>query len=72
MNHPIDRSKHISPTSDDFIEIAEYPKGTNYVELGSFFFRDIPTGEVPIPSAVWLFGSGLLGLVGVARRRKSS
>jgi hypothetical protein len=25
---------------------------------------------VPIPPAVWLFGSGLLGLVGIARRRK--
>ena len=26
---------------------------------------------VPVPAAVWLFGSGLLGLVGVARRKKS-
>jgi len=26
---------------------------------------------VPVPAAVWLFGSGLLGLVGVARRRAS-
>jgi len=26
---------------------------------------------VPIPAAVWLFGSGLLGLIGVARRRKA-
>ena len=26
---------------------------------------------VPVPAAVWLFGSGLLGLVGVARRKQS-
>ena len=25
---------------------------------------------VPVPAAVWLFGSGFMGLVGVARRRK--
>ena len=25
--------------------------------------------EVPIPAAIWLFGTGLLGLVGVARRK---
>ena len=35
-----------------------------------------PSGQmcaapVPVPAAVWLFGSGLLGLVGVARRKKS-
>lgn len=26
---------------------------------------------VPVPAAVWLFGSGLIGLIGVARRQKS-
>ena len=26
-------------------------------------------GAVPVPAAVWLFGSGLLGLIGVARRK---
>ena len=27
---------------------------------------------VPIPAAAWLFGSGLLGLVGVSRRKKAA
>jgi hypothetical protein len=27
---------------------------------------------IPVPAAVWLLGSGLLGLVGVARRKKSA
>ncbi len=27
--------------------------------------------NVPVPAAVWLFGSGLLGLVGVARRKRA-
>jgi hypothetical protein len=29
------------------------------------------SAAVPVPAAVWLFGSGLLGLVGLARRRSS-
>ena len=31
----------------------------------------VTVGAVPVPSAVWLFGSGLIGLVGIARRRKT-
>ena len=27
--------------------------------------------SVPVPAAVWLFGSGLLGLIGIARRKTS-
>jgi len=27
---------------------------------------------VPLPAAVWLFGSGLLGLVGIAKRKKAA
>ena len=29
------------------------------------------TTPVPIPPALWLFGSGLLGLIGIARRKKA-
>jgi hypothetical protein len=37
------------------------------------FYDNLSFAEVapvPVPAAVWLFGSGLVGLVGVARRRK--
>jgi hypothetical protein len=27
---------------------------------------------VPIPAAVWLFASGLLGMIGIARRKKAA
>jgi len=36
--------------------------------VGSFLVR---TSVVPIPAAAWLFGSGLIGLVGLARRKKA-
>ena len=31
----------------------------------------VPTSPVPVPAAAWLFGSGLIGLAGVARRKNS-
>ena len=31
-----------------------------------------PPAAIPVPPAVWLFGSGLLGLVGMARRKKTA
>lgn len=30
-----------------------------------------PPGEIPVPAAAWLFGSALLGLFGVARRKRA-
>lgn len=32
----------------------------------------ISASTVPVPSAVWLFGSGLIGLIGVARRKDNA
>jgi hypothetical protein len=42
------------------------------LELGGVsvsFTENIPS--VPVPAAFWLFGSGLLGMIGVARRNKA-
>lgn len=37
----------------------------------TLFDGTVNVSAVPIPAAVWLFGSGLLGLVGLARRKTS-
>ena len=37
--------------------------------INANFTGSMSTTPVPIPAAVWLFGSGLLGLVAVARKR---
>jgi len=31
----------------------------------------LSVSSVPVPAAVWLFGSGLIGLIGVARKKKA-
>ena len=35
------------------------------------FTTNFEVTPVPVPAAVWLFGSGLLGLIGVAKRKKA-
>ena len=58
---------------------------TNYTGSRSYTFEDVITdisadttvqaftvvSAVPVPAAFWLFGSGLIGLVGFARRKKA-
>jgi hypothetical protein len=41
---------------------------TSAPQLGQY---GIEISQVPVPAAIWLFGSGLLGLVGIARRKKA-
>ncbi|MDX2458330.1 MAG: VPLPA-CTERM sorting domain-containing protein, partial [Gammaproteobacteria bacterium] len=38
----------------------------------NYSLDDMVYSAVPVPAAVWLFGSGLLGLVGIARRKKAA
>ena len=44
--------------------IVTFGTGANVIEVD---VQIVP--PIPVPAAVWLFGSGLLGLVGVARRK---
>lgn len=47
---------------------------TGFTSSGSESFvndRGLPPSIVPVPAAAWLLGSGLIGLVGVARRKVS-
>lgn len=53
------------------------PSGLSYLGDGSvhtsaWVFSGINVSSVPVPAAAWLLGSGLLGLVGVARKSKAA
>ena len=37
----------------------------------TFTIETVPTHETPLPAAVWLFGSGLVGLIGLRRKMKN-
>ncbi len=55
---------------DDYATTAHTRLTTySYEQLGGWFYRDAVT-PVPIPAAVWLFVSGLLGLIGVSQRQR--
>jgi len=42
-----------------------------YHDIGDIEAQVTSLPTVPAPAAVWLFGSGLIGLIGVARRKKA-
>ena len=55
----------IAELTDGRLRIGLHVQG--FGNGGSESFVNNP---VPVPAAVWLFGSGLIGLVGVARRKR--
>jgi len=71
-----------SPTSSDWIHYSYTAVATGDISEISFSFRNDPTfwcfddvtvnsaSVVPVPGAIWLFGSGLAALVGIGRRRR--
>jgi len=67
---PLDAAGHAVLVSTDSYGVGPnwgtFDKGT-YYEVWS-----VDIQAIPVPAAVWLFGSGLLGLVGIARRKKKA
>ena len=66
------KSANVSPV-EPFTRFAgdwTFFSGTNVgsgIEVGGYYL----ISEVPIPAAIWLFGSGLLGLIGISRQKKT-
>lgn len=60
------------PIEEDIYKLKN--EGYAYTSLGGGSWDYTWTFEVttvPIPATVWLFGSGIIGLIGIARRKKS-
>jgi len=63
-----------APSSLDFIvdgfSFSQPFPGSDWW-AGATYEWDISVSAIPIPSAVWFFCSGLLGLIAISRRRKA-
>lgn len=61
----------VDGNGDGIMGIPMNPGGPFQGFSANFNLQGITPSAVPLPAAVWLLGSGLLGLVGVARRKKA-
>lgn len=71
----LNASDPIQKISLEFFALADYSFGGNIYPNGyssaKVWLDNIAINPVPVPSAVWFFGSGFLGLTTVARRKKA-
>jgi hypothetical protein len=56
--------------SDDAYELLTNTNYTIYADLGYSLNIESIENPVPVPGAVWLLGTGLLGIIGVRRKMK--
>jgi hypothetical protein len=62
---------HAIATNGDYTTPSGALTGYNNARLARNFNIQFDVAPVPLPAAVWLFGSGLAGVIAIARRRKS-
>ena len=72
LNAPIEALWDVTDNGDGTTTVASVssyfmPTSTTLPNFQPVFEGSL--SQVPIPSAVWLFGSGLIGLIGMARRK---
>lgn len=60
----------LNHNEDDFVANANGNLFATHVYLDDGSTGFAHGGTVPVPAALWLFGSGLLGLIGISRRKK--
>lgn len=54
----------------ELLQIGFAAEATDWGASG-VYYDNLSFSPVPVPAAAWLFGSGVLGMVGVARRKKA-
>ena len=65
----LEGSGYEGPDGGYFAWLSVDPAGSRSGQ-GSALLRDI--SPVPVPAAIWLFGTGILGLIGFSKRRRAA
>ena len=82
LNDIVIYSSYIDNVSNPYLQPAEYLRSIRFSQglesslnspshNATVYLDNVMISSVPVPAAVWLFGSGLIGLAGIARRKKS-
>jgi len=60
-------------TSGFYLQHTDNEVGSNFdLSESVYYWSDLTISPVPVPAAIWLFGSGLVGLIGLGLRKKKA